>query len=148
MSLFVIKKGAKNLAADHLSRLENPHQDDLKNKEINETFPLETLGMISSRSDSSTPWFTDIANYHAGNFIVKGMSSQQKEKFFKDAKSCKKTKCHKMQFKFARSLTYGAPTSWVHSRLLEGTSIFSWPLTTCQNGLKQKRSPLMMPESS
>ncbi|GKC21646.1 reverse transcriptase domain-containing protein [Tanacetum coccineum] len=35
------KKGAENLAADHLSRLENPHQADLEKKEINETFPLE-----------------------------------------------------------------------------------------------------------
>ncbi|GJU78380.1 reverse transcriptase domain-containing protein [Tanacetum coccineum] len=78
------KKGAENLAVDHLSRLKNPHQDDLENKEINETFPLETLGMISSRSDSSTPWFSKIENYHAGNFVVKGMSSQQKKKFFKD----------------------------------------------------------------
>ncbi|GKD69501.1 reverse transcriptase domain-containing protein [Tanacetum coccineum] len=33
-----------------------------------------------------TPWFADYANYHAGNFIVKGMSSQQKKKFFKDVK--------------------------------------------------------------
>ncbi|GJS44052.1 reverse transcriptase domain-containing protein [Tanacetum coccineum] len=33
-----------------------------------------------------TPWFTDIANYHAGNFVVKGMSSQQKKKFFKDVR--------------------------------------------------------------
>nr|GEV70146.1 reverse transcriptase domain-containing protein [Tanacetum cinerariifolium] len=63
-------KGAENLAADHLSRLENPHQDDLANKEINETFPLETLGMISSYSDSSTLWFADIANYHARNFVI------------------------------------------------------------------------------
>ncbi|GJV63723.1 reverse transcriptase domain-containing protein [Tanacetum coccineum] len=77
-------KGAENLAADHLSRLENPHQGDLEKKEINETFPLETLGMISFHGDSSTPWFADIANYHAGNFVVKGMSSQQKKKFFKD----------------------------------------------------------------
>nr|GEX34264.1 reverse transcriptase domain-containing protein [Tanacetum cinerariifolium] len=53
------KKGAKNLAADHLSRLENPHQDDLENKEINKTFPLETLRMISSRSDSSTLWICE-----------------------------------------------------------------------------------------
>ncbi|GKB81801.1 reverse transcriptase domain-containing protein [Tanacetum coccineum] len=52
------KKGAENLAADHLSRLENPHQDVLENKEITKTFPLETLGM----------------------------SSQQKNKFFKDVK--------------------------------------------------------------
>ncbi|GJZ32118.1 reverse transcriptase domain-containing protein [Tanacetum coccineum] len=77
------KKGTENLAADHLSRLENPHKDVLENKDINENFPLETLGVISS---GSTPWFADIANFHAGNFIVKGMSSQQKKKFFKDVK--------------------------------------------------------------
>ncbi|GJX87364.1 reverse transcriptase domain-containing protein [Tanacetum coccineum] len=79
------KKGAENLAADHLSRLENPHQDKLENKEITETFPLETLGSVALRVDS-TLWFADFANYHAGNFIVKGMSSQQKNKFFKDVK--------------------------------------------------------------
>ncbi|GJR95978.1 reverse transcriptase domain-containing protein [Tanacetum coccineum] len=79
------KRGAENLAADHLSRLENPHQDKLENKEITETFPLETLGSVALRVDS-TPWFADFANYHAGNFIVKGMSSQQKNKFFKDVK--------------------------------------------------------------
>nr|GEZ39125.1 reverse transcriptase domain-containing protein [Tanacetum cinerariifolium] len=80
------KKGVKNLAADHLSRLKNPHQDKLEKKEITETFPLETLGMIAFRGNSSTLWFTDFTNYHAGNFIVKGMSSQQKKKFFKDVK--------------------------------------------------------------
>ncbi|GJS16245.1 hypothetical protein Tco_0410717 [Tanacetum coccineum] len=79
------KKGAENLTADHLSRLENP-QSDLEKKEITETFPLETLGIISSHNDSCTPWFADIENYHAGNFVVKWMSSQQKKKFFKDVK--------------------------------------------------------------
>ncbi|GJV65289.1 reverse transcriptase domain-containing protein [Tanacetum coccineum] len=68
-------KGAENLAADHLSRLENPHKDVLENKNINEHFPLETLGVISSKS---TPWFADYANFYAGNFIIKGMSTQQK----------------------------------------------------------------------
>nr|GEU84453.1 reverse transcriptase domain-containing protein [Tanacetum cinerariifolium] len=53
-------KGAENLTADHLSRLENPQQNVLDPKEINESFPLETLNM--------------------------GMSSQQKSKFFKDVK--------------------------------------------------------------
>ncbi|GJR68266.1 reverse transcriptase domain-containing protein [Tanacetum coccineum] len=75
------KKGSENLAADHLSRLENPHKDVLENKDINENFPLETLGVISSES---TPWFADYANFHAGNFIIKGMTTQQKKKFFKD----------------------------------------------------------------
>ncbi|GKB54051.1 reverse transcriptase domain-containing protein [Tanacetum coccineum] len=41
------KKGAENLAADHLSRLENPHQSELEKKEITEKFPLETLGMVT-----------------------------------------------------------------------------------------------------
>nr|GEV41643.1 reverse transcriptase domain-containing protein [Tanacetum cinerariifolium] len=77
------KKGTKNLVADHLSRLENPHKDVFENKDINENFPLETLGKISS---GSTPWFVNFANFHARNFIVKGMSSQQKKKFFKDVK--------------------------------------------------------------
>ncbi|GJU23421.1 reverse transcriptase domain-containing protein [Tanacetum coccineum] len=43
------KKGSENLAADHLSRLENPHKDVLENKDINEHFPLETLGVISNK---------------------------------------------------------------------------------------------------
>ncbi|GJV81219.1 reverse transcriptase domain-containing protein [Tanacetum coccineum] len=77
------KKGSENLAADHLSRLENPHKDVLENKDINENVPLETLGKISSES---TPWFADYANFHAGNFIIKGMTTQQKKKFFKDVK--------------------------------------------------------------
>ncbi|GJS97243.1 reverse transcriptase domain-containing protein [Tanacetum coccineum] len=80
------KKGAENLAADHLSRLENPHQSELEKKEITETFPLETLGMVTFRGDDNAPWFADFANYHAGNFMIKGMSSQQKRKFFKDVK--------------------------------------------------------------
>ncbi|GJU55016.1 reverse transcriptase domain-containing protein [Tanacetum coccineum] len=79
-------KGAENLAADHLFRLENPYENVLDPKEVNENFLLETLSMVTSRSDSSTPWLADYANYHARNFIVKGMSSQQKNKFFKDVK--------------------------------------------------------------
>nr|GEW62175.1 reverse transcriptase domain-containing protein [Tanacetum cinerariifolium] len=77
------KKGTENLAADYLSRLENPYKDVFENKDINENFPLETLGKISSEN---TPWFADFANFYARNFIVKGMSSQQKKKFFKDVK--------------------------------------------------------------
>ncbi|GKG07279.1 reverse transcriptase domain-containing protein, partial [Tanacetum coccineum] len=43
-------------------------------KEINETFPLETLNTVTSHDD------------HARNFLIKGMSTQQKRKFFKDIK--------------------------------------------------------------
>nr|GEY76068.1 reverse transcriptase domain-containing protein [Tanacetum cinerariifolium] len=71
-------KRAENLAADHLFRLENPHQNMLDPKEINESFPLETLNLVSTRGNSSTSWFADFVNYHARNFVVKEMSSQQK----------------------------------------------------------------------
>nr|GEX81943.1 reverse transcriptase domain-containing protein [Tanacetum cinerariifolium] len=64
-------KGAENYAADHLSRLENPYENVFDPKEINETFPLESLNKIDHQ-DPSTLWFVDFVNYHAGNFIIKG----------------------------------------------------------------------------
>ncbi|GKA40446.1 reverse transcriptase domain-containing protein [Tanacetum coccineum] len=160
------KKGAKNLAADHLSRLENPHQDVLENKEITKTFPLKTLGdvfpaknsLISSRlaimdppGDIMVPTtplkkslildfigrlFTEIPMTWSHGVTLVNVK----------AKSRKKIKCPKMQYKFARSLACGASISWARSRLHEGTSIYSWPSTTFLNGLKQKRSPPMTPK--
>ncbi|GJT81130.1 reverse transcriptase domain-containing protein [Tanacetum coccineum] len=59
-------KGAENLAADHLSRLENPYENVNDPKEINESFPLETLNMVTFRGDSRTPWCR-LSNYHAGS---------------------------------------------------------------------------------
>nr|GEZ46793.1 hypothetical protein [Tanacetum cinerariifolium] len=64
-------KGAENYVADHLSRLENPYENIFDPKEINETFPLESLYKIAHQ-DPSTPWFADFANYHARKFIIKG----------------------------------------------------------------------------
>nr|GEY35111.1 reverse transcriptase domain-containing protein [Tanacetum cinerariifolium] len=78
-------KGAKNYAVDHLSRLENPYENVFDPKEINETFPLESLNKVAYQ-DPSTSWFADFANYHAGKFIIKGMTTQQKQKFFKDVR--------------------------------------------------------------
>nr|GEZ93791.1 reverse transcriptase domain-containing protein [Tanacetum cinerariifolium] len=48
-------KRAENLASDHLSRLENPYENVLDPKEINENFPLEKLSMVTFRGDSSAP---------------------------------------------------------------------------------------------
>nr|GEV20036.1 reverse transcriptase domain-containing protein [Tanacetum cinerariifolium] len=78
-------KGAENYAAGHLSRLENPYENVFDPKEINETFPLESLNKVA-HEDPSTPWFADFANYHARKFIIKGMTTQQKQKNFKDVK--------------------------------------------------------------
>nr|GFB32777.1 reverse transcriptase domain-containing protein [Tanacetum cinerariifolium] len=63
-------RGAENYDADHLSPLENPYENVFDPKEINESFPLESLNKVAHK-DPSTPWFVDLANYHAGNFIIK-----------------------------------------------------------------------------
>nr|GEX91910.1 reverse transcriptase domain-containing protein [Tanacetum cinerariifolium] len=63
-------RGAENYAADHLSCLENLYENVFDPKEINKAFPLETLNKIA-HNDPSTPWYADLANYHAGNFIIK-----------------------------------------------------------------------------
>nr|GEX43264.1 reverse transcriptase domain-containing protein [Tanacetum cinerariifolium] len=59
------KKGTKNLAADHLSRLENPHKDVFENKDINENFPLETLGPTGGHHGAN---FTAKKVFDAGFF--------------------------------------------------------------------------------
>nr|GFB24522.1 retrovirus-related Pol polyprotein [Tanacetum cinerariifolium] len=63
-------RGAENYAVDHLSRLENPYENVFDPKEINKNFPLESLNKVAHK-DPSTPWFADLPNYHAGNFIIK-----------------------------------------------------------------------------
>nr|GFA37269.1 reverse transcriptase domain-containing protein [Tanacetum cinerariifolium] len=63
-------RGAENYAAEHLSRLENPYENIFDPKEINETFPLESLNKVAHK-DPRTSWFADLANYHAKNFIIK-----------------------------------------------------------------------------
>nr|GEW16738.1 DNA-directed DNA polymerase [Tanacetum cinerariifolium] len=68
-------RGAENYAADHLLRLENPFENVFDPKENNETFPLESLNKVAHK-DPSTPWFADLANYHAGNFIIKAYHPQ------------------------------------------------------------------------
>nr|GEY85144.1 DNA-directed DNA polymerase [Tanacetum cinerariifolium] len=65
---------AKNYAVDHLLRLKNPYENVFDPKEINETFPLESLNKVKvAHKDPSTPWFADLANYHVGNFIIKAI---------------------------------------------------------------------------
>ncbi|GKB91460.1 reverse transcriptase domain-containing protein [Tanacetum coccineum] len=50
------KKGAKNLAADHLSRLEHPDLGKLTRAEIRDLFPEERLMAISDKNNK--PWMS------------------------------------------------------------------------------------------
>ncbi|GJZ03857.1 reverse transcriptase domain-containing protein [Tanacetum coccineum] len=78
------KSGAKNVAADHLSRLENPYAEKLNESDINDRFPFESL--MYAYGNDEYPWFADSANYLVGGTLLKGMSYQQKKKFFADIK--------------------------------------------------------------
>nr|GEU31985.1 reverse transcriptase domain-containing protein [Tanacetum cinerariifolium] len=55
-------------------------------------------------------------------------------------------RCLKTQYKFVKSLTFGALILWARSLLHEGKNILSWSLIICRNGFKGKRSPPMTPE--
>ncbi|GJX00724.1 reverse transcriptase domain-containing protein [Tanacetum coccineum] len=50
------KKGAENLAADHLSRLENPNIGILTEKEIVDEFLDEHLMVLKTTSNNDEPW--------------------------------------------------------------------------------------------
>nr|GEY48189.1 reverse transcriptase domain-containing protein [Tanacetum cinerariifolium] len=50
---FIDTKGAENYAVDHLSRLENPYENVFDPKEINETFPLESLNKVAHQNPST-----------------------------------------------------------------------------------------------
>nr|GEW36559.1 reverse transcriptase domain-containing protein [Tanacetum cinerariifolium] len=66
--------GAENLAADHLSRLENPNQNVLDPKEINESFPLETLNMflfVEAIDILKACHYGPIGGHHGPNYTAK-----------------------------------------------------------------------------
>nr|GEX80176.1 reverse transcriptase domain-containing protein [Tanacetum cinerariifolium] len=75
------RKGTENVAADHLSRIENEEISD--DSEVDDNFPRETLMEINTINE---PWFADFANYLVADIIPKGMTYQQKNQFFSDLK--------------------------------------------------------------
>ncbi|GJY65430.1 reverse transcriptase domain-containing protein [Tanacetum coccineum] len=66
------RKGIENVAADHLSRIENEEKSD--DSEVDDNFLRETLMEINTENEL---WFADFANYLASDIIPKGMTYQQ-----------------------------------------------------------------------
>ncbi|GJV47164.1 reverse transcriptase domain-containing protein [Tanacetum coccineum] len=75
------RKGIENVIADHLSRIENDKSSD--DSEVDDNFPRDTLMEINIKDEA---WFADFANYLVADIIPKGMTYQQKNKFFSDLK--------------------------------------------------------------
>ncbi|KAJ9556957.1 hypothetical protein OSB04_011571 [Centaurea solstitialis] len=74
------KRGAENLAADHLSSLENPDMDSGGIEVIRDKFLDEDLNMIKTIGEDPIPWYADFANSLAPGVLIKGMTHQQKGK--------------------------------------------------------------------
>ncbi|GJW07431.1 reverse transcriptase domain-containing protein [Tanacetum coccineum] len=75
------RKGTENIAADHLSRIENDESSN--DSGVDDNFPGETLIEINTKDE---PWFLDFANYLVGDIIPNGMTYQQKNKLFSNLK--------------------------------------------------------------
>nr|GEZ20821.1 reverse transcriptase domain-containing protein [Tanacetum cinerariifolium] len=56
-------RGVENYAADHLSRLENPYENIFYPKEINKTFPLESLNKLAHKDQQKQKFFKDAQRY-------------------------------------------------------------------------------------
>ncbi|GJV12975.1 reverse transcriptase domain-containing protein [Tanacetum coccineum] len=63
------RKGTENVAADHLSRIENDKSSD--DNEVDDNFLRETLMEINTKDE---PWFADFVNYLVADIIPKGMT--------------------------------------------------------------------------
>ncbi|XP_076883254.1 uncharacterized protein LOC143531969 [Bidens hawaiensis] len=50
------KKGAENVAADHLSRLEDPRREELREEEVGDTFPHESIDCVAAEKQGM-PWY-------------------------------------------------------------------------------------------
>ncbi|GJT71525.1 putative nucleotidyltransferase, ribonuclease H [Tanacetum coccineum] len=85
-STLKIKKGAENLAVNHLSRLENPELKELDEEVIRDSFPNEHLMAIQIRKAEKDPSYADYANILVSNVMPKDMTYHLKKKFFSDLK--------------------------------------------------------------
>ncbi|KAD2803902.1 hypothetical protein E3N88_37279 [Mikania micrantha] len=119
------KKGAENVVADHLSRLECSTSSELVGSHINDNFPHEFFKHIQTQ-DEDCPWFADFANYLTCGIVLKGLTHQQKKKFFSDVKCVYGGEAHKI----LRHCHEG-PTGGHHGAPLTAKKVFDarfyWP---------------------
>ncbi|GJQ95733.1 reverse transcriptase domain-containing protein [Tanacetum coccineum] len=60
------RRWAENLAADHLSRLENLNTGELSTEEIEDKFPDEHLMILKTKVNDEEPWYADYVKYIVG----------------------------------------------------------------------------------
>ncbi|GJU82268.1 reverse transcriptase domain-containing protein [Tanacetum coccineum] len=84
---FKIKKGAKNLAADHLSRLENTNIGELVEEEIKDKFLDKHLMILKTKLNDEEPWYADYVNYIVRKVVPTEWTPENKKRFFSQVKN-------------------------------------------------------------
>ncbi|GJS19150.1 putative nucleotidyltransferase, ribonuclease H [Tanacetum coccineum] len=82
-----IKKGAENLAADHLSRLENPDLGTFTEEEITDEFPDEHLMILKAELNNDEPWYADYVNYIVRKIVPPNWAPEKRRRFFSQVKN-------------------------------------------------------------
>ncbi|GJY83634.1 reverse transcriptase domain-containing protein [Tanacetum coccineum] len=80
------KKGSENLAADHLSRLENPELEELDEDAIRDSFLDEHLMVINIKEAETDPWYADYANLLVSKIVLQYLTFHLRKKFLADVK--------------------------------------------------------------
>ncbi|GJS09114.1 reverse transcriptase domain-containing protein [Tanacetum coccineum] len=80
-------KEAEDLAADHSSRIENPHIEVLTEREIADKFSDEHLMALKSKSNNDEPWYADFINYIIGKVIPPNWTFEKRKRFFSQVKT-------------------------------------------------------------
>nr|GEY82386.1 reverse transcriptase domain-containing protein [Tanacetum cinerariifolium] len=138
-------KGAKNYAADHLLVLENPYENVFNPKEINETFPLESVNNVAHQ-DPSTPWkllkFSMLVIVDPPGDTTEPTTQRRRVKYRQGMR------CHTILSKFANFLTFGASILWDCSRAQKEINTYLLQSITCQNGSKPRTAKLTHSDGS
>ncbi|GJT67778.1 reverse transcriptase domain-containing protein [Tanacetum coccineum] len=75
-------KETKDLAADHSSRLENPHMEVLTEREIADKFSDEHLMALKPKSNNDEPWYADFVSYIVRKIVPPNWTFEKKKEVF------------------------------------------------------------------
>ncbi|GKF88329.1 hypothetical protein Tco_0259206, partial [Tanacetum coccineum] len=81
------KKGVENLAADHLSRLENPDLGTFMEEEITDEFPNKHLMILKAELNNEEPCYADYVNYIVGKIVSLNWTPEKRKIFFSQVKN-------------------------------------------------------------
>ncbi|GKB54742.1 hypothetical protein Tco_0905495, partial [Tanacetum coccineum] len=81
------KKGAENLVAGYLSRLENPDLGVFTEEEIVNKFLDEHVMILKAELNDDEPWYADYVNYIVGKIVPPKWTPERKRRLFSQVKN-------------------------------------------------------------